>query len=57
MAVVLAVQAAVVQLVHVILVDDGLVPAAGPVGVGVRLGGGVVGHGHGWGSCSSSPWS
>ncbi|MGL5927465.1 MAG: hypothetical protein ACRCY8_00880 [Dermatophilaceae bacterium] len=43
---VLAVHVAVVHVVDVVRVEDGLVPAARAVGVGVGLGGGVLDSGH-----------
>ena len=44
MSIVLVVQVTVVEVVHVALVDDGYVAAAGSMGVHVTLGGGVFGH-------------
>lgn len=50
MAAVFTVSVAVVQVVHMVLVDHGFVSAFWTVGVAVVLGGAVVGRGHGWSS-------
>lgn len=50
MAAVFTVSVAIVQVVHMVLVDHGFVSAFRAVGVAVVLGGAVVGRGHGWSS-------
>ena len=52
MALVLVVHVPVVQVVDVVLVDDGLVAAVGTVGVGVVLGLLVLSDRHGMIPCS-----
>jgi len=46
-ALVLVVHVAIVDVIHMVLVDDGFVAAAGAVGVTVSFGLAVVGDGHG----------